>query len=193
MEQSIKLSYDLSVQLNKILEGVDINNIDKNLFPSLFHSTVIEHHRSIIVLIEKGLFSSASTLLRPLFEAYVKGLWFSECASEKDFDELREDKFNKMFKDLVSDIEIKKPLGLEKQKQLYWRVLNSLTHTGTAQLSRKISNDEIKNSHDTEFLKQTLNFSSNYALLSCGELARISGNSNTQSNFLSIANEWQNL
>jgi hypothetical protein len=193
VHSSIKSAYDLSVNLNKALEGIDIENQDSLLFPALFHSTVIEHHRSIILLVEKKLYCSASTLLRPLFEAYVKGLWFSKCASDKDFNKLRNDKFQKTFSDLVSDIEKVSPLGLAKQKEDYWKTLNSLTHTGTAQLSRKLSGENITNGHDLEFIKQVLNFSSNYALLACGELAAISKNTTSQASFLSVAKEWHDL
>ena len=162
------------------------------MFPVLFHSTVIEHHRSIILLAEKSLYSSASTLLRSLFEAYVKGLWFAKCAKDKDFNNLRNDKFNKPFGSLVSDIENNNPLGLGKQKYDYWNTRNSLTHTGKAQLSRKLSGHIIANSHDPEFVKQTLDFASNYAVLSCGELAGISKCSVMQGSFLTVANKWHN-
>ena len=118
---------------------------------------------------------------------------FSECAADKDFNELRKDKFQKQFGTLVADIEQKKPLGLANQKQNYWNTLNSLTHTGTAQLSRKIQGENITNSHDPEFIDQILKFSSNYALLACGKLARISGSKNAQESFLSIAKDWHDL
>ena len=193
MQNYIKSAYDLSVKLNKSLEGIDIDNEESLVFPSLFHSIAIEHHRSIILLVEKKLYCSASTLLRPLFEAYVKGLWISKCATEKDFIKLRKDKFQKTFAVLVTDIEKNNPLGLTKQKEDYWKTLNSLTHTGSAQLSRKLHGENITNAHDPEFIKQVLNFSSNYALLACGELAAISNNKSAQASFLSIAKEWHDL
>jgi hypothetical protein len=193
VQEPFKSAYELSVELNKILEGFSINNDDNLLFPVLFHSTVIEHHRSVIVLAEKSLYSSGSTLLRPLFEAYIKGLWFSKCASDKDFDNLRNDKFQKTFGSLVSDIENNNPVGLGQQKSDYWNTLNSATHTGTAQLSRKLSGDTITNSHNPEFIKQTLDFASNYAVLSCGEMAEISKCSNMQDRYLKVAKKWHNL
>jgi hypothetical protein len=193
VQELFKSAYELSFELNKILEGFSIDNNDNLLFPVLFHSTVIEHHRSIIVLAEKSLYSSASTLLRPLFEAYVKGLWFSKCAKDKDFDNLRNDKFQKTFGSLVSDIESNTPLGLGKQKSNYWNTLNSLTHTGTAQLSRKLSGDTITNSHNPEFVKQTLDFASNYAVLSCGEMVEISKSLSIQDRYLKVVKKWHNL
>ncbi|BCV61607.1 DUF6988 family protein [Shewanella algae] len=143
MNESVKKAYDLSVAINSALEGVQIPNKDSHFLPTLFHSTVIEHHRSIVTLIDKSLHGSASALVRPLFESYVKGLWFSTCASQSDFNKLRKDKFEKKFGDLVSDIDKVNNNGLAKPKKNYWPTLNSLTHSGAAQLGRKYSGDKI--------------------------------------------------
>jgi hypothetical protein len=163
----IEKAYKLSVNINSTLEGITIPEADSHFLPTLFHSTVIEHHRSIIVLIQNGLHSSASTLARPLFESYVKGLWFSDCAVQKDFDKLRRDKFEAPLGKLVSDIDAKRNNGLAQPKKDYWSVLNS---------------------HTQGFLTDILNFSANYALLSCTEIAKISGNVNSLKKAIDLAN-----
>ncbi|KAA1153798.1 hypothetical protein EU510_08385 [Pseudoalteromonas sp. FUC4] len=176
MKSDTDEAYQLSIDINTIHEGLEIPSDDKIFIPSLFHSTVIEHHRSIILLIKRNLFSSACTLMRPLFEAYVKGLWFSHCAEEKDFNALRKDKFQKTFGAMIKDIDEKKGSKLSVPKGHYWNTLNSFTHSGAALLSRKYNEDSITNSHDDELLKNLLDFSSNYALLSGCEISMCSGN-----------------
>ncbi len=193
MEQSLDSSYEFSVELNEILEGVKIPNIDSHFLPSLFHSTVIEHHRSIIVLMGKHLYGSASTLLRPLFEAYVKGLWFSDCATDIDFKKLREDKFKKEFRQLVDEIDSKRNNGLVRPKKDYWDTLNSLTHTGTAQLSRKFEGNKITNSHNIKFLEEILEFSGNYAMLSCCEIAKLASDKSALQACVLMANKKHGL
>ena len=188
MKIIIEQAYQLSVDINKNIEGLDIPNIDNCFIPSLFHSTVIEHHRSIILLIERDLFSSASTLIRPLFESYVKGLWFAECATEKDFEGLRKDKFKKQFGLMVTEIDEKKGSKLSIPKDNYWKTLNSLTHSGAALLGRKYTGDSITNSHDKEFLNQLLDFSANYALLSGCEICMFSGDKVAIQSSLNLAN-----
>ena len=42
-----------------------------------------EHHHAIILLLEKGLCASAFALVRPAFEAYVRGEWLALCADEE--------------------------------------------------------------------------------------------------------------
>ena len=176
MKSSTDEAYQLSVDINKNHEGLDIPCDDKFFIPSLFHSTVIEHHRSIILLIERKLYSSACTLMRPLFEAYVQGLWFSHCATEKDFNALRKGKFQKTFGLMVSEIDEKKGSKLSVPKGRYWKTLNSFTHSGAALLGRKYNEDSITNNHDKELLKSLFDFSTNYALLSGCEISMCSGN-----------------
>lgn len=186
-------AYQLSVDINKIHEGLKIPNDDKLFIPSLFHSTVIEHHRSIIVLIESKLFSSACSLIRPLFEAYVKGLWFSHCAEDKDFNALRKDKFQKTFGLMIAEIDEKKGSKLSVPKGYYWKTLNSFTHSGAALLGRKYNGDSITNSHDEELLKSLLDFSANYALLSGCEISMFSGNKDAIQASLDLASSKHGL
>jgi hypothetical protein len=176
MKHHIDEAYQLSVDISNIHEGLDIPIDDKLFIPSLFHSTVIEHHRSIILLIERNLFSSACTLMRPLFEAYVKGEWFSHCAEEKDFNALRKDNFQKTFGLMITEIDKNKGSKLSVPKGHYWGTLNSFTHSGAALLSRKYNEDSITNNHDDKLLKSLLDFSANYALLSGCEISMCSGN-----------------
>lgn len=171
-----KKSLELSKDINRSLEGLSTSGEDKYIFPWLFHSLVIEHHRSIIVLCENELYSSAASLIRCIFESYVKGLWFAEFAKDVDFDKLRNDKFTKDFFKLVNAIEGKNNNGLKTAKERYWPSLNSLTHSGTAQLSRRIKGDEVTSNFDSEFIEQMLSFSNTYALLSCAEIIGASKN-----------------
>ncbi len=185
LEKSLNLSKDISQSLEGITTGAD----DNLLFPGLYHSLVIEHHRSIIVLCERQLYSSAASLLRCVFESYVKGLWFAEFANESDFDKLRNDEFKKDFFKMVNALENKNNNGLKTAKERYWPNLNSFTHSGTAQLSRRIKDDQIVSNFDPEFIEQMLSFSNTYALLSFGQIAEMSGNSQAQKAFSDIVDK----
>lgn len=187
MKTTLRRSYELSEKMNECLRGIVIPSDDSSFIPTLFHNVAIEHQRSVAVLIDHQLYSSACSIVRSLFEAYVKGVWFYECAEEVHFTRLREDKFEKPFWQLVSEIDEAKGSDLSRSKQLYWRSLNSLTHTGAAQLKRRVNQDEIRQNYDDDFLKETLMFSDNYAFLACGELAKISGCTGAQAKFLAIA------
>lgn len=187
----LEYSLQLSKDINKSLAGLTTKRDDKTLFPWLFHSLVIEHHRSIIVLCDNLLYSSASSLIRCVFEAYIKGLWFAEFATESDFEKLKKDEFNKSFYKLVDALEKKNKNGIKNAKERYWPNLNSLTHSGTAQLSRRVNETEIVSNFDDKFIQQMLRFSNNYALLSFSEVVEMSGDCDAQKACLIIIEKYK--
>lgn len=189
MQSAINSSYKLSEEINECLRGISIPGDEASLFSCLFHNIVIEHQRSITVLIEQKLYGSACALVRCLFEAHFKGMWFYECAKEVHFERLREDKFEKPFGQIISELEVIKGPSIAKPKKNYWKSLNSLTHSGPAQLKRRVRDNEIRSNYPENFLKETLVFSESYALISCGELAKISDNRDSQSRFIDIAKQ----
>lgn len=175
MESKIKEAFDIAEAIDQALDGAAIEKTDNCMVPSVFFSTVIEHQRSIVVLIENRLYGSAACLLRSVFESYVKGLWFQLCAKAEDFARLRRDKFDSKFYELIHDIESVEGKGLLNAKKEMWPTLNSLTHSGLSQLGRRITDEEIGSNYDKGFITDVLRMSSNYAFLSCLRVAKISG------------------
>ena len=174
MDSKIKDALKIAAAIDEALDGIQIEKIDSCMIPATFFSTAIEHQRSIAVLTDNRLYGSAASLLRSIFESYVKGLWFELCATEADCNRLRRDKFKKTFNDLIVEVEEKEEKGLFKAKEEMWNTLNSLTHSGLSQLSRRISDTKIGSNYDSEFIKDVLRMSSNYGFLSCIRVAKIS-------------------
>ena len=193
MKLLIESSYFIADRLDQSLNNIKFINQDKIVVGVSFFSLSLEHQRSIIVLVENGLYGSASTILRSLFESYIKGMWFLHCSSQKDIENLQKDKFQVGFGKLIKDVESKVGEGVSKAKNELWNTLNSLTHSGAAQVSRRISNSEIKSNYTDEFLIDTLKLANNYALLSACQIAKISNNSAAQICTLEIAKELELL
>lgn len=118
MQSAINSSYKLSKEINECLRGITIPGDEASLFSRLFHNIVIEHQRSITILMKQQLYGSACALVRCLFEAHFKGIWFYECAEEILFERLREDKFQKPFSKIISELEIIKGPSIENPKKL---------------------------------------------------------------------------
>ena len=193
MKSLIESSYSIADRLDQSLDDIKLINQDKIVVATSFFSLSLEHQRSIIVLVENGLYGSASTLLRSLFESYIKGMWFFHCSSQNDIEKLRKDKFQVGFGKLIEDIENEVGEGVLKAKKELWNTLNSLTHSGAAQVSRRISNSEIKSNYTDAFLRDTLKLANNYALLSACQIAKISNNLAAQICTLEIAEELELL
>ncbi|EDL70828.1 DUF6988 family protein [Vibrio campbellii] len=174
------------LQLEEALNHIELPRTDKVMVASSYYSICMEHYRSILTLLELQLYSSASALLRCLFESYVKGMWFYYCSGPKDIDRLRKDNFEKPFGALVSEIEKEKGKGLSTAKKILWRTLNGLTHSGAAQLSRRISGEVIGSNFDELFIEDVKKFTNSYGLLVAGELALISDDRKAQTAVLEV-------
>ena len=74
---------------------------------SLLH-LALEHHGAIQVLVSyepSPLYGSAAALLRPQFEACIRGIWYHRCASEQDLDRFTRGAEPLAISKLINDIE----------------------------------------------------------------------------------------
>jgi hypothetical protein len=100
-----------------------------------------EHHQAIVILTHEGLYGSARALIRPLFEAYVRGLWLKLAASDKQVDDAGRDQFPE-FGLMIGGIEATGQVpqgGLSAIKAGSWKRLCSLTHTGYQQIRARLT------------------------------------------------------
>ena len=105
-----------------------------------FH-TVIEHHHAIRTLVHSGLYGSALALIRPTFEAFVRGLWVARVAEDGEVERLTKDKFPP-FGEMIEAIEATGKAGdgqLSRLKTDHWKHLCSLTHTGAGQIIGRLT------------------------------------------------------
>lgn len=101
----------------------------------------IEHHASIVLLVQSQLYGSAFALLRVEFEALVRGMWLRHAASPHDIELFLKDKVNLSFKELIGSIEETSSFKHEMMsviKEAHWSIFNSFTHTGVEALKRRI-------------------------------------------------------
>ncbi|WP_368225742.1 hypothetical protein [Aeromonas sp. R1-1] len=192
------------IKLESGLNEIKLPRSEKVMIASSYFSICMEHQRSILTLIELKLYGSASSLLRCLFESYVKGLWFQYCALPQDIEKLRKNKFDKKFSALVIDLESSRNsnvTGLSNAKKHIWECLNNYTHSGPAQIAKRISGSNIEPNYTDGFVRDLISFANNYGLLAAGQLALLSNDKSAQQHVLEAAelllsggyNEWFKL
>jgi hypothetical protein len=70
-------------EYQRLLNGLEFEHEHKKMVPlSLLHLS-LEHNDGIIQLIKSGAHGSASALLRPQRDAFLRGIWFFRCASDE--------------------------------------------------------------------------------------------------------------
>ena len=113
-----------------------------------FADQIFEHHAAILRLIESRLYGSAFALVRSLFEAFFRVLWAVSCASDTDVEKIAtKERFQfPGTETMVNDIDQKLKMNgffLEFKKNA-WTAMNSYTHTGLLQLSRRFSRTRVE-------------------------------------------------
>lgn len=114
----------------------------------------VEHATSALLLNLEGFHTSACALMRPQFEAHLRGVWLMYAAKENWVDKLSEPltedsakRSNKipmpaaMFEELRQCPEAPQPVvqQLEEYSEVTWRALSSYNHGGLHPLSRVAS------------------------------------------------------
>lgn len=145
---------------------------------ALFH-LCIEHHKGIHTLVDFGVLGSAFALLRPQFEAFVRGAWFKECASDAQLrsylsgnDPPNFGTLNKQLQS-VEGFELTILGSLTKQG---WRNLCDLTHGGALQVKARITPDEVTIAYKPSHIVDLLGLSSNLSLLAGVQIAAAASN-----------------
>jgi hypothetical protein len=120
-----------------------------------------EHHRGILLLLSSSVYASAFALVRPLFEAYVRGEWLGLCASETQVDRFLLDKELPSFQvlvDAVESIEGFDSKRLSGIKQTRWAALCGYTHTGGIHVQRWQTEESIESNYSCAEVLEVLHF-----------------------------------
>jgi hypothetical protein len=182
------------------LNGMNVNNIDRDKFSIMLNDVVFDNQRAIFDLVKLGHLGSASALLRVIFEAHVKAIWIYSCASDKQISQFEKDKVksrvkpkdNIQFQEMITDIEAEMPYyngNLSKFKQDHWKGLNSLTHSGIMQFSYQFKDGVMSKKHQANYSKTLLEFSERFAILSLGNVGKIVGDIEIVKTHIELAKE----
>jgi hypothetical protein len=147
---------------------------------SLLH-LALEHHGGIQVLVSyepSPLYGSAAALLRPQFEACVRGIWLGGCASEKDIDKFVKGGEPPVIDKLIRDIETLPGYTEGKLKAIkdeVWRTLCGLTHGGSTQSASRISKREIGSNYRKRQVRGIIFSACNVTLVASVAFAQLLG------------------
>jgi len=105
------------------------------------YNLAIEHHASVLYLVEARYWGTAFALLRIVREAYIRGAYLHYCASESCWENFNNGKspeaMNKMTEEVASFL--KQPDLFKKQDYSF---LNDLTHTGIEHIRHRVMRNQ---------------------------------------------------
>ncbi|MDE2422098.1 MAG: hypothetical protein KGO49_13065 [Gammaproteobacteria bacterium] len=131
---------------SSLVDGTEIDATQRlRVAASLFH-LCIEHQQAVHTLVNHGLFGSAFALLRPQFEAYVRGIWYHRCATEPNIDAFIRGSEPPKIGEMLTSIETLPDFdsqSLIATKKAVWKALNEFTHGGAVQVKSRMNSSEI--------------------------------------------------
>lgn len=138
----------------------------------------LEHQTGIHSLVNLGVIGSAFALLRPQFEAYVRGVWYHRCATDAQVSSLigggRPPEINVLIEE-IEKLEAFDEKLLSATKRQIWSNLNDFTHGGATQVKARCTMDEITQNYREEHIANLLTASATWSLLAGVALAAAVG------------------
>jgi len=179
MEEELRKSENLIRWLDQQIDGLEINADDRTILAASCLDIALEHQKAVVLLISKKLIGSAFSLARLIFEAYIRGLWLSQCASEQEIEDYKTDKLEKNFSTLIKEIEELdgfKEGVLSTVKKITWKAMNSYTHSGFLQVVRRNKTETIEPNYTKAEIIEVIGYANAVGFLSALQIALIAGN-----------------
>ena len=157
----------------------EANNRNR-LAAGLYHLSN-EHHYSIVESFTRNLPRSASALLRPQFEAYIRGLWIYNCTCEKYINEFSTEKkldgIHKLIYEL-ENLEEFKDKRLSNFKDKIYGTFCDFTHGGSIQTLWSVCDkgSSIGSAYTPEQIEKLLDISNAIALKNAIAFAKLDNN-----------------
>lgn len=189
LESQIEKSAKWMKGCSSFVDGVNFETTNRlRVSISLLHLCV-EHQTGIHVLVEHGVIGSAFALIRPQFEAYLRGVWFHRCATDAQvacFLAGEEPPKVGVLIEAVQKLEGFEEGTLGNLKKSIWRNLNDFTHGGAIQVKARNTMDEITSNYRPEHIVGLLQSSVTLALLAGAAIATVVNSSELANNLLSL-------
>jgi hypothetical protein len=156
------LKVEAAIQATKpILARQDYERNRRTVVVIAFMDQVIEHHEAMLSLIMHDMIGSAFALARSTVEGVYRGIWLNCCATDAEVERfVRKDEIDLSMAQLAEAIDTRLAANLkdlhkpfqffQDMKKNAWDVLNSYTHTGMMQVSRRFTNGELKVAYTDE-------------------------------------------
>jgi len=187
LEKSINQSAKWVNTSGDLVDGIPIDSDNRTrIAAALFHLSM-EHHGSIHLLITKKHYGSSFALLRPQFEAFVRGAWFQNCASIEQLNEYINNNEPPKINKLINEVESTPNYienTLKEMKKNAWSSLCGYTHGGFSQVINRTTPTEVSNDYSDESIINLINQSSSITLLSLAAIASLIDNEQFANNAL---------
>ena len=136
-----------SIWLGTRMDNASIADSDRNIVALALFQQSLDIADAVLLLVdEHRLHGPAYSIVRPLFESYVRGLWILRCAADNEVEEFLQDKCPK-FPMLTREIGDHAPehySWIQDIRQGNLRIFHSFTHGGGAHVWRRYRTQRVE-------------------------------------------------
>ncbi|WHQ44193.1 DUF6988 family protein [Alcaligenes faecalis] len=166
MYSEIKKTLQESIEINQ--EIYNLIKQDKNstyshrkIFSISAYQVCLSHCQSTLHLLKCGVVATPLSLLRVLFEAFIRASWLCKVATETQLQEFKDGKFIKFPAKniIITSIKLSSFIdgeSIENTVNEHKELFDDFTHTGDMQILRRIN--EIKRNINENFKKKEILF-----------------------------------
>lgn len=154
LDKRIEQSEHLIYWLDDLIDGLSIPSSDRARIAGACLDMALEHQKAIVLTTSGKLHGTAYSLIRSEFEAYIRGVWFVNCATDADVKRfLSNKKIKRTFGEMIADLETHDRFNvgvLSHIKSASWSTMCSFTHTGLFQVIRRLNATEVTSVYPEE-------------------------------------------
>lgn len=178
IRDNIRKSEALIQWMDQRIDGLEISSDERTRISAACFDITLEHQKAIVLLVANQLIGTAFSLVRLLFEAYIRGLWLGKCASDQEIEKYKKNRLDKTFATLIQEIEQIEGFQegvLSKAKTANWKAMNSYTHSGFFQSVRRNKDDTIEPNYDADEILEVLGFTNSIGMLTALQVSLMAG------------------
>ena len=178
-EESLRKSVVLAEWLSRQIAGTRLAGDVRTRAAAVCFGVALEHHAAIVTLLRLAmpLYSSVFALGRPLFEAYVRAMWISLCATDKQIESYLQGRIPDMASLIAALQKLQGGNEISSLRKIYdtsWRAMSGLTHTGAEHLERWGTGEVLEPDFQPDDVARILDFSARIGTLSTMGIAMLS-------------------
>lgn len=174
LSESIEVTHWVHSQIDGLKVPLMTTSKRAHLACGCWH-VAIEHGQAVVLLVGHELYGSALTMQRPLFEAYLRGMWLFYAASDNEVDAAGRDKFPNDVNKLLDGLTLAGAGDLADLKREWWSRMCSLTHTGFQQIGARFTAEGLGPNYDPEEIDKALWWADGIALMVVIALSNAAG------------------
>lgn len=166
---------------------------NRNRISGAFFNIALDHHVAVVFLMANYMVSPAFALARSIWEAYLRGLWAKELATDSDLGKFIVGQGDPKMVSIIKAIKSHPDLDLEntiaKLHDEAWEPLNSYGHGGSLQVQRWITGESVEAAHTDDEVADLLRFINHVAFRACVALVELAEADHLAEVFLRKGNE----